>query len=54
MNLTKYTYWKNDEKLGVMQAEGLRGLLCWAVKLATAVGTSASIESAPLPADASG
>ena len=27
------TIWKNDEKLGVMQAEGLRGPLCWAVAL---------------------
>ena len=25
------TVWKNDEKLGVMAAEGLRGPLCWAV-----------------------
>ena len=37
--------WKNDEKLGVMQAEGLSGPLCWAVSLA--VG-GARIESAPL------
>ena len=25
------TIWNNDEKLGVMAAEGLRGPLCWAV-----------------------
>ena len=24
------TVWKNDEKLGVMQAEGLSGPYCWA------------------------
>ena len=27
------TVWKNDEQLGVMQAEGLRGPLCWAASL---------------------
>ena len=27
------TVWKNDEQLGVMQAEGLSGPLCWAVSL---------------------
>ena len=27
------TVWKNDEKLGVMVAEGLRGSLCWAVEI---------------------
>ena len=26
------TIWKNDVRLGVMQAEGLRGPLCWAVE----------------------
>ena len=25
--------WKNGERLGVMQAEGLRGPLCWAAGL---------------------
>ena len=38
------TVWKNDEKLGVMQAEGLSGPLCWAVSMLRA---SARIESAP-------
>ena len=42
------TAWKNDVKLGVMQAEGLRGPLCWAVELDK--GDSARIESAPLTA----
>ena len=28
------TVWKNEVKLGVMQAEGLSGPLCWAVLLA--------------------
>ena len=27
------TIWKNDEKLGVMQREGLTGPLCWVVSL---------------------
>ena len=27
------TVWKNDEQLGVMVAEGLRGPLCWAVSM---------------------
>ena len=27
------TVWKNDVKLGVMQAEGLVGPLCWAVSM---------------------
>ena len=25
------TVWKNDEKLGVIQVEGLSGEFCWAV-----------------------
>ena len=41
--------WKNGERLGVMQAEGLTGPLCWAVELAS-VGRSARIESVPIPA----
>ena len=44
------TVWKNDEKLGVMVAEGLSGPLCWAVELDE--DDSARIESAPLAADA--
>ena len=43
------TVWKNDVKLGVMQAEGLGGPLCWAVSLGEQ-GDSARIESAPAPA----
>ena len=43
------TVWKNDERLGVMQAEGLRGPLCWAVEFFTQ-GESARIETAPAPA----
>ena len=43
--------WKNGERLGVMQAAGLTGPLCWAA--ATAMqGDSARIESAPIPAAA--
>ena len=41
------TVWKNDEKLGVMQAEGLTGPLCWAAEAFS--GGSARIESAPAP-----
>ena len=41
------TVWKNGEQLGVMQAEGLSGPLCWAVSLQ---GSSARIESAAVPA----
>ena len=41
------TVWKNDVPLGVMQAEGLSGPLCWAINLWDA-GTSARINSAPL------
>jgi hypothetical protein len=40
--------WKNGERLGVMQAEGLTGPLCWAAVLA-GQGDSARIESAPIP-----
>jgi hypothetical protein len=43
------TVWKNDEKLGVMVAEGLVGPLAWAAEVRNA-GRSARIESAPAPA----
>ena len=44
------TVWKNGEQLGVMQAEGLTGPLCWAVLLNSGSrGDSARIESAPAP-----
>ena len=43
------TVWNNDVRLRVLQAEGLRGLLCGAVTL---YNSSARIESAPLLADA--
>ena len=43
------TVWKNDEKMGIMQAEGLSGPLCWAVSLYHQ-NTSARIESAVAPA----
>jgi hypothetical protein len=43
------TVWKNDEQLGVMQAEGLSGPLCWAVSF-IGQGDSARIESTPAPA----
>jgi hypothetical protein len=43
--------WKNGERLGVMQAEGLTGPLCWAVAVRTH-GNSARIESTPIPASA--
>ena len=42
------TVWKNDEKLGVTQAEGLSGPLCWAVSM-YGQGESARIEPAPAP-----
>ena len=42
------TLWKNNEKLGVMVAEGLSGPLCWAASLGQ--HRSARIESAPAPA----
>ena len=42
------TVWKNDERLGVMLAEGLRGPLCWAASLF--LDDSARIESAAVPA----
>ena len=41
--------WKNGERLGVMQAEGLTAPFCWAVSLYQS-GDSARIESAPAPA----
>ena len=41
------TVWKNDEKLGVMVAEGLSGPVCWATSLFH--GCRARIESAPAP-----
>ena len=40
--------WKNDEKRGVMQVEGMSGPLCWAVSMSR--GGTARIESAALPA----
>ena len=40
------TVWKNDVRLGVMQAQGLRGPLCWAVVLGS---SHARIESAAAP-----
>ena len=42
------TVWTNGERLGVMQAEGLIGPLCWAAELYYS-GGSARIESAPAP-----
>ena len=45
LNQGSVTVWKNDEKLGVMQAEGLSGPLCWAVSMFDE-GYSAHIESA--------
>ena len=41
--------WKNGQRLGVMQAEGLTGPLCWAASLALD-DQSARIESAAVPA----
>ena len=49
MSVISLTVWKNDVKLGVMVAEGLRGPLCWAVSAAS-TGSSERIESAPTPA----
>ena len=43
------TVWKNDVQLGVMQAEGLSGPLCWAVSLSPG-DSSGRIGSAALPA----
>ncbi len=43
------TVYKNDVQLGVMQAEGLTGPLCWAASMGWE-GTSARIESALAPA----
>ena len=45
--------WKNGERLGVMQAEGLTGPLCWAALVALQ-SDSARIESAPIPAAPAG
>ena len=42
------TVWKNDERLGVMQAEGLSGEFCWAVSMGCR-GSSARLESALAP-----
>ena len=45
------TAWKHDAKMGVMQVQGLRGPLCWAVSLRIGRrGDAARIESAPAPA----
>ena len=48
------TVWKNDVRLGVMQAKGLSGEFYWAAAVCTDPlgspwGDSARIESAPLP-----
>ena len=43
------TVWKNGVRLGVMQAEGLSGPLCWVLSI-FASGSSARIGSAPAPA----
>ena len=42
------TVWKNDEKLGVMVAEGLSGSYCWAVEM-TDEGDSVRIDLARAP-----
>ena len=42
------TMYKNEEQMGVMQAEGLSSPLCWAVSLVN-MGISARIDSAALP-----
>ena len=42
------TVWKNDAKLGEMQAEGLSGPLCWAASMYSP-GASTRIDSAPVP-----
>ena len=41
------TVYNNDVQLGVMQAEGLSGPLCWAVSLHRLRENSARIESLP-------
>ena len=41
--------WKNDVRLGVMQAEGLSGPLYWAVVMSRSDSVRIAIESAPLP-----
>ena len=43
------TLWKNEVKLGVMQAEGLSGPYCWSASVFYE-GESARIDSAALPA----
>ena len=43
------TVWKDGVHLGVMQAEGLTGPLCWAASMGWE-GESARIDSAALPA----
>ena len=52
------TIWKNNEKLGVMVAEGLSGPLCWAVSMGTRLnleeGQGVRIESVPAPASPTG
>ena len=49
LNQGSMAVWKNDENLGVMQAQGLSGDICWAVSLFHE-GGRARIESAPAPA----
>ena len=50
LNQGSMTLWKGGEKLGVMQAEGLSGPLCWAVSLLNQGSTrSTRIECAPAP-----
>ena len=46
LNQGSMIVWKNDVKLGVMQAEGLNGPFCWAAKT---FERSARIQSAPAP-----
>ena len=41
------TVWKNYVRLGMIQAEGLSGPLCWAVLVYH--GDNARIEAGPLP-----
>ena len=44
------TVWKNDVRLGVMQAEGVIGPLCWAVEMDDQGDSAVRIESGPAPA----
>ena len=37
------TVWKNDVRLGAMQAEGLSGPLCWAASLAAVAGGDVNV-----------